>query len=57
MSAIAGVVMRQRAGLADRARNWLRNGPTGLVAIALGIGVGGGLGAIAFRYLILWFTR
>ncbi len=57
MNAIGGMVMRRRAGLADRARSWVRNGPTGLVAIALGIGVGGGLGAIAFRYLIVWFTR
>jgi CIC family chloride channel protein len=30
--------------------------PTGLVVLALTVGAGAGLGAVAFRYLILWFT-
>ena len=36
---------------------WLRGSPAGLVALALLVGVGAGLGAIAFRYLIGGFTR
>ena len=36
--------------------HWLRRSPAGLVALALIIGGGAGLGAIAFRYLILWAT-
>jgi CIC family chloride channel protein len=39
-----------------RLYDWLRGSPTGLVALALTIGTGAGLGAVAFRYLILWFT-
>jgi CIC family chloride channel protein len=40
----------------ERAYEWLRGNPSGLVVLALVIGVGAGLGAIAFRYLIEWFT-
>ena len=36
--------------------SFLRTSPTALVALALITGAGAGLGAIAFRYLILWFT-
>jgi CIC family chloride channel protein len=36
--------------------DWLRGSPTGLVALALVVGAGGGVGAIFFRYLIAWFT-
>jgi chloride channel protein, CIC family len=36
---------------------WLHGSPTGLVGLALVVGVGAGLGAIAFRELILLFTR
>ncbi|HWE63831.1 MAG TPA: chloride channel protein, partial [Chloroflexota bacterium] len=37
--------------------DWLRGNPTGLVVLALVTGVGAGLGAIVFRYLILGFTE
>ncbi|HWD45371.1 MAG TPA: chloride channel protein [Actinomycetota bacterium] len=40
-----------------RAWEWLRGTPTGLVALALAVGTGAGLGAVAFRYLIVWFTE
>lgn len=39
-----------------RLHDWLRGSPTGLVALALVVGAGGGVGAIFFRYLIAWFT-
>lgn len=39
-----------------RVYDWLRGSPGGLVALAITIGAGAGLGAIVFRYLILWFT-
>ncbi|MHB8508206.1 MAG: chloride channel protein [Candidatus Dormibacteria bacterium] len=38
-------------------REWLRGSHAGLVPMALFVGAGAGLGAIVFRYLILWFTR
>ncbi len=41
----------------QRLRDWLRGSPTGLVALALAVGAGAGAGAIAFRYLILGFTK
>src|SRR5215470_16850164 len=40
----------------ERLVHWLRHSPAGLVALALIIGTGAGLGAIVFRYLILWAT-
>ncbi len=40
-----------------RLRDWFRGSPTGLVALALGVGGGAGAGAVAFRYLILGFTK
>lgn len=39
-----------------RLHDWLRGSPTGLVALALVVGSGSGVGAVAFRYLIAWFT-
>ena len=39
-----------------RLYDWIRGSSSGLVAMALVVGIGAGLGAIAFRYLILWFT-
>ena len=39
-----------------RVLEWAGRTPGGLALSALGIGLGAGLGAIAFRYLILWFT-
>jgi len=39
-----------------RASGWLRESRAGLFVIAVMVGVGGGLGAVAFRYLIYFFT-
>jgi CIC family chloride channel protein len=39
-----------------RAGGWLRGSRGGLLAIALVVGAGSGLGAVAFRYLIYSFT-
>jgi CIC family chloride channel protein len=41
---------------AGRAGGWLRASRGGLFAVALVVGAGSGLGAIAFRYLIYFFT-
>jgi len=41
---------------AGRASGWLRGSRAGLLAIALVVGAGSGLGAVAFRYLIYFFT-
>lgn len=45
-----------RGGLLDWLADWLQNSPAGLVVIALVVGVGAGVGAIVFRYLITWCT-
>jgi CIC family chloride channel protein len=45
-----------RPRLAARAGGWLRESRGGLFVIALVIGAGSGLGAVAFRYLIYFFT-
>ena len=47
---------RLSSSLVDKIKRWLAGGPGGLVAMALLVGAGAGLGAIVFRYLILWFT-
>jgi chloride channel protein, CIC family len=39
-----------------RAAGWLRGSRAGLFVIAVLVGVGSGLGAVAFRYLIYFFT-
>ena len=39
-----------------RAVAWLRAGRGGLFLLALVVGAGAGLGAVAFRYLIYFFT-
>ncbi len=39
-----------------RGHDWLRASPTGLILLAIVVGVGGGLGAIVFRWLITSFT-
>ena len=49
-------ILRSPGVLVERLAHWLRRSPAGLVALALMIGVGAGLGAIVFRYLILWVT-
>ncbi|HUY45838.1 MAG TPA: chloride channel protein [Streptosporangiaceae bacterium] len=41
---------------AARAGGWLRGSRAGLFVIAVVVGVGSGLGAVAFRYLIYFFT-
>ena len=41
---------------AGRAAAWLRGGRGGMFILALVVGVGAGLGAVAFRYLIYFFT-
>jgi len=46
---------RRRSAVA-RAAAWLRTGRGGLFLLALLVGVGSGLGAVAFRYLIYFFT-
>src|SRR5665213_1794561 len=40
-----------------RLASWLRGSPGGMVALALAVGGGAGAGAVAFRYLILGFTK
>ena len=50
------LTLKSPADLFEYLGHWLRRSPTGLVALALLVGVGAGLGAIAFRYLILGFT-
>jgi CIC family chloride channel protein len=44
------------AAWAAKAAGWLRGSRSGLFAIAALVGVGAGLGAVAFRYLIYFFT-
>lgn len=41
---------------AARAAGWLRGSRAGLFVIAVAVGAGSGLGAVAFRYLIYLFT-
>ncbi len=41
---------------AGRASGWLRGSRAGLFAVALAVGAGSGLGAVAFRYLVYFFT-
>jgi CIC family chloride channel protein len=44
------------AGWTARAAGWLRAGRGGMFLLAVLIGAGSGLGAVAFRYLIYFFT-
>jgi chloride channel protein, CIC family len=54
---LGGTVMMAGAGrLGERAVPWLRAGRGGLFLLALLVGVGAGLGAVVFRYLIYFFT-
>ena len=50
MTALAGGLVTERAIA------WLRAGRGGLFLLALLVGTGAGLGAVAFRYLIYFFT-
>ena len=45
-----------RVSFRARAAGWLRGSRAGLVVIAVVVGAGSGLGAVAFRYLISFFT-
>jgi CIC family chloride channel protein len=40
----------------EAAAGWLRGAQGGLFVLAVAVGVGSGLGAVVFRYLIYWFT-
>ena len=42
--------------LRGRLGGWLRGSPLGLLSVAIMVGVGAGLGAVVFRYLIFTFT-
>jgi CIC family chloride channel protein len=53
----SGPSLRLPAGLRPRVTGLMRTSPSGLVALALVTGAGAGLGALVFRYLILWFTQ
>ncbi|HEY2284372.1 MAG TPA: chloride channel protein, partial [Streptosporangiaceae bacterium] len=44
------------AGWTGKAAGWLRAGRGGMFLLALVVGAGSGLGAVAFRYLIFFFT-
>ncbi|MDQ6682717.1 MAG: chloride channel protein [Chloroflexota bacterium] len=48
--------LRVRTALIEHAYDWLRGRSTGLVVLALCVGVGAGVGAIGFRALIGAFT-
>jgi chloride channel protein, CIC family len=45
-----------RVSFRARAAGWLRGSRAGLFAVAVVVGAGSGLGAVAFRYLISFFT-
>jgi chloride channel protein, CIC family len=49
-------VTRTAGGWPGKAAGWLRTGRGGLFVLALPVGAGSGLGAVAFRYLIYFFT-
>ncbi|MEO7195679.1 MAG: chloride channel protein, partial [Pseudonocardiaceae bacterium] len=49
--------MTRPPGRLGRGFDWLRGTPAGLLSLALGVGAGAGLGAVVFRYLILWCTE
>ena len=48
--------MTEATGWAGKAAGWLRAGRGGMFLLALLIGAGSGLGAVAFRYLIYFFA-
>jgi CIC family chloride channel protein len=52
----AGLRGAAAAPLAARAAGWLRGSRGGLLVVAVVVGVGSGLGAVAFRYLIYFVT-
>ena len=52
----AGTSPRPGISWAGRMAGWLRAGRGGMFLLALLVGVGSGLGAVVFRYLIYFFT-
>jgi CIC family chloride channel protein len=52
----SSAALRLPEAVGSRLHHLLLGTPTGLVTLALTVGAGAGLGAVAFRYLILWFT-
>ncbi len=56
MTGEAARVPAQALRWTGRASGWVRGSRAGLFAIALVVGAGSGLGAVAFRYLIYFFT-
>lgn len=54
--AISGPRLKLPTRGEGRVARWIRGSHGGLVGSAVAVGVAAGLGAIAFRYLILWFT-
>jgi CIC family chloride channel protein len=52
----SGLDAPRAPGWADRTAGWLRGGRGGMFLLALVVGAGSGLGAVAFRYLIYFFT-
>ncbi len=55
MARVAGFVRLRRTAW-SRLTGAMRTGPGALGALAVLVGLGSGLGAVVFRYLILWFT-
>jgi chloride channel protein, CIC family len=53
---VIGLRLQLAAAWAGRVAGWLRAGRGGLFLLALMVGAGSGLGAVAFRYLIYFFT-
>jgi chloride channel protein, CIC family len=53
---MAAVNAEGAASWVGRASGWLRGSRAGMFAIAVLVGAGAGLGAVAFRYLIYFFT-
>jgi chloride channel protein, CIC family len=53
---VTGTVPSPAAAWPGRAAGWLRAGRGGMFLLALLVGTGSGLGAVAFRYLIYFFT-
>jgi len=57
MARTSASAIRLPETIGARAHDLLHGTPTGLVVLALTVGTGAGLGAVAFRYLSLRFTR
>ena len=56
MTADAARIKARALPWVPRTAGWLRGSRAGLLVIAVLVGVGSGLGAVAFRYLIYFFT-